>query len=212
MPSTDITIQNLTKAYHGISVLDHVSFTLRAGHAYCLTAPSGAGKTTLFNILMGLILPDSGSISGIKARKISPVFQEDRLLENANALQNIRFVTGKRCTNAEILEKMALLLPDSCFAQPVREFSGGMRRRLCILRALLSPADLYLMDEPFAGLDRHAKEKATALISNMTQGKTLLLATHELADAAALRASALRLSFGSIHEDSDAVCGQCHSF
>lgn len=212
MLKNDIILRNVTKAYHQVPVLKHISFTFRAGGAYCLTAPSGTGKTTLLHLLMGLTAPDEGTISGIHNSKISAVFQEDRLLDGYTALQNIRFVTANRYTDAEILEKMALLLPKECFPRPVREFSGGMRRRLCILRALLVPADLYLMDEPFAGLDSHAKDAAVSLIREMTQNKTLILATHAAQDAAALRASALRLSFGSIHEDSDAVCGQCHSF
>lgn len=188
MPTPDIILKDITKTYHTVTVLDHISAVFHAGHAYCLTAPSGAGKTTLFNILMGLTVPDGGSVTGIKGRKISAVFQEDRLLEDCTALQNIRFVTGKRCSEAEILDKMALLLPKECFAQPVREFSGGMRRRLCILRALLVPAGLYLMDEPFTGLDSLAKEKAITLIKEFTHNKTLLLTTHDMADAAALSA------------------------
>lgn len=198
MPITDIVLQNVTKIYRRHPVLDHISFTFCAGQAYCLSAPSGTGKTTLLRILMGFDAPEGGTVSGITGMRISPVFQEDRLLEDATAFQNLRFVMQKRCPDDVLLHKLSLLLPPECAARPVREFSGGMKRRLCILRALLSPADCYLMDEPFAGLDSASKSAAIALIREMTSGKTLILSTHDARDAEALHAIALQLGPGAL--------------
>ena len=129
-------------------------------------APSGTGKTTLFRILMGLETPDSGTIDGLKNLKISAVFQEDRLLEGYDVLTNLRFVCRQRLSDAELSAYAAALLPQNALSQPVCEFSGGMKRRLSLLRALLVPFDLLILDEPFNGLDSENRKKAAALVRN----------------------------------------------
>ena len=110
-------------------------------------APSGAGKTTLFRILMGLETADSGTIEGLEGRSFSAVFQEDRLLEGYTVLQNIRFVTGRGYPAHELTAIIKHLLPEDSLKKPVSEFSGGMKRRTAILRAILAPADIVLMDD-----------------------------------------------------------------
>ena len=92
MKNNDLILQKLSKSYHGQVVFSDLSLALSPGNAYCLMAPSGTGKTTLFRILMGLETPDSGTIDGLKNLKISAVFQEDRLLEGYDVLTNLRFV------------------------------------------------------------------------------------------------------------------------
>ena len=89
----ELKVENLTKRYGGRTVLDGVSFTLRQG-VTCLMAPSGAGKTTLLRLLLGLERPDGGQITGLAGRRISAVFQEDRLLPGLDAEGNLRFVLG----------------------------------------------------------------------------------------------------------------------
>ena len=86
MKNNDLILQKLSKSYHGQVVFSDLSLALSPGNAYCLMAPSGTGKTTLFRILMGLETPDSGTIDGLKNLKISAVFQEDRLLEGYDVL------------------------------------------------------------------------------------------------------------------------------
>lgn len=89
-----------------------------------LMAPSGAGKTTLLRMLMGLETADSGEISGLSGRRISAVFQEDRLLENMNPVDNIR-LTAPKLDRAVILREMAAMGLTDCENQPARELSGG---------------------------------------------------------------------------------------
>lgn len=193
MEQTDIILQSISKSFGETEVLSHISLTFKAAGAYCLMAPSGAGKTTLLKILMGLLLPDSGSLYGMENKRIAAVFQEDRLLEDASALQNIRFVTGKRCSTACLEEMLSVLLPKDCLNQPVSGFSGGMKRRLSILRALLSPSDIILMDEPFAGLDLENKRKAIDLINRLSKDKLLIVSTHDPEDASLLNAETVTL-------------------
>ena len=190
-PAFRVTVRDLTKSYGDSLVLDHVSLDLESGCPCCLMAPSGAGKTTLFRILMGLETADSGTIEGLEGRSFSAVFQEDRLLEGYTALQNIRFVTGRRYPAHELTAIIKRLLPEDSLKKPVSEFSGGMNRRTAILRAILAPADIVLMDEPFTGLD--TKQQAARMINEYTAGKLLLFSTHSKEDAALLGAEILRL-------------------
>lgn len=194
MAQTDIVLENLSKSFGETKVLSNLNLTFKANGAYCLMAPSGTGKTTLLNILMGLILPDGGKLYGLDAHKISAVFQEDRLLEDYSALQNLRFVTGSLYSNAQLAQWLSALLPGDCQNQPVSEFSGGMKRRLSILRALLVPSTLLLMDEPFAGLDRDTKRNAVSLIKKNTKDRLLIIATHDPEDATLLNAEIITLS------------------
>ena len=167
-PAFRVTVRNLTKSYGDSLVLDHVSLDLESGCPCCLMAPSGAGKTTLFRILMGLETADSGTIEGLEGRSFSAVFQEDRLLEGYTALQNIRFVTGRWYPAHELTAIIKHLLPEDSLKKPVSEFSGGMKRRLSLLRALLVPFDLLILDEPFNGLDSENRKKAAARLQPRT--------------------------------------------
>lgn len=192
-PAFRITVRNLTKSYGDSLVLDRLSLDLESGRPCCLMAPSGAGKTTLFRILMGLEAADSGTIKGLEGLSLSAVFQEDRLLEGYTVLQNIRLVTGRRYSADVLTGLIRQLLPEDSLKKPVSEFSGGMKRRAAILRAILAPADAVLMDEPFTGLDPDTKRRAARMINEYTAGKLLLFSTHSKEDAALLGAEILHL-------------------
>ena len=144
-------IQHLCKSFDGKMVLDHVSLTLESGGTACLMAPSGRGKTTLLRCIAGLETPDSGQITDLPER-IAYVFQEDRLCDGFSAVDNIRLVTGKALGEGEIRRHLEELGLAGSLDQPVRELSGGMRRRVVISRAVCFGADLLLLDEPFKGL------------------------------------------------------------
>lgn len=187
----DIKINNLCKAFNGQQVLKDLSCLIKEGETTAVMGPSGCGKSTLANILLGLMTPDSGSIDGLNGRQLSAVFQEDRLCENLSALSNIRLVCPPN-TPREIIEK-ALCEVDlgDALLKPAHDLSGGMRRRIAILRSLLAPADLLVMDEPFKGLDTATKETVLAWIKAHLDGRTLILITHEENEARKLNASQL---------------------
>ena len=179
MKNNDLILQKLSKSYHGQVVFSDLSLALSPGNAYCLMAPSGTGKTTLFRILMGLETPDSGTIDGLKNLKISAVFQEDRLLEGYDVLTNLRFVCRQRLSDAELSAYAAALLPQNSLFQPVCEFSGGMKRRLALARALLAPSDALALDEPFTGLDADNRAAAQRCVARAAREKIVLLVSHE---------------------------------
>ena len=122
---------------------------------------------------------------------ISAVFQENRLLEGYTAIENLRFALGKRYSSESLTAYLLRLLPEDTLSKPVCEFSGGMKRRLSLLRALLVPFDLLILDEPFNGLDSENRKKAAALVRNRAQDKILLFAAHTQEDAALLGAEIL---------------------
>lgn len=178
-------IQHLCKSFDGKMVLDHVSLTLESGGTACLMAPSGRGKTTLLRCIAGLEAPDSGQITDLPER-IAYVFQEDRLCDGFSAVDNIRLVTGKALGEGEIRRHLEELGLAGSLDQPVRELSGGMRRRVVISRALCFGADLLLLDEPFKGLDDEARQQTADYILRHRGAAAILCVTHDREDAAAL--------------------------
>ena len=179
----EIAVKHLCKSFGGRTVLRDLTFTAGPGIT-AVMAPSGTGKTTLLRILLGLERPDSGTVEGLAGKRLTAVFQEDRLLEHLSAEGNLRFVLGRVYDPAAaraLLDRLGL--PDTG-AQPVREFSGGMKRRLALARALLAPFDALALDEPFTGLDRENRDLALACIRETAGDRPVLLVTHDAADAA----------------------------
>ena len=173
-----ITISHLYKSYQDKKVLTDFSATLEPGRITALMAPSGGGKTTLLRILCGLEAPDSGEIQGLEQARISPVFQEDRLCLYLDPVANLRLV-NPALSSREAEDALRAVGLSDCLHQKTRELSGGMRRRVAILRALLCPADLIVLDEPFRGLDQETKLRVMEDTRRRCQGHTVLLVTHD---------------------------------
>lgn len=188
----ELRVEHLCKAYGGVPVLKDVSFTAGEG-VTCITAPSGGGKTTLLRILMGLERPDSGQISIPRDCRWAAVFQEDRLLEQLDAEGNLRFVLGDDYEEEPARALLTRLGLTEWDGKPAGEFSGGMKRRLALARALLAPFDVLVLDEPFTGLDEENRRRAMECIRQAAEGKCVLLVTHEASDAAELDAKMVRL-------------------
>ena len=117
---------------------------------------------------------------------ISAVFQENRLLEGYTAIENLRFALGKRYSSEALTAYLLRLLPEDALSKPVCEFSGGMKRRVAILRAILAPSEIILMDEPFTGLDAGTKADVIRYLQKKSAGKLTLLSTHQEEDILAL--------------------------
>ena len=187
----ELHMENLCKAYDGKPVLENVTFTAGPG-VTCVMAPSGAGKTTLLRILLGLERPDSGTVfpTGVHW---SAVFQEDRLLEHLDAMENLRFVLGSALDEPAANVLLTELGLGDTAGKPVREFSGGMKRRLALVRALLAPSDALALDEPFTGLDGENRTRCQACVRRVAEQKPVLLVTHDPADAKSLGAAIIKL-------------------
>jgi len=189
-----ISLNSIGKSFGDNIVFSNLSLEFREGTSTCIMGPSGFGKTTLLNILAGLLAPDYGNISGLEGKKLAPIFQEDRLCENLSAGANIRLASRKKLSSKEISEMLdSLLLPDSLH-QPTREMSGGMKRRVAIARSLLSGGDLFLFDEPFKGLDEETRSAVISTVRKKLMGKTIIWVSHDLSEVNEMGSAVIHLN------------------
>ena len=189
----DIRIENLCKSFGENAVLSGFTRILPEGSRTCVLGPSGCGKTTLLRLIAGLDAPDSGTIRGVEGKKISAVFQEDRLFMELSAERNVLLTARSGFTRADARALLGELGLEPQ-AVSVRSFSGGMRRRVAIARALAADYDLLLLDEPCSGLDADTRAQALEVIRARAEGKTIVCVTHDESDAVALSAQILRLT------------------
>ncbi len=188
----DIEVKHLYKNFGEKRVLEDFSAIFRAGRISCVMGPSGCGKTTLLNILLGLERTDRGTITGLPGR-MSAVFQEERLCEDFSAVTNVRLVTGKSVSDEEIARCLSSLGLSGSTHVPVRELSGGMKRRVAIARAVLAEGELLILDEPFKGLDEATRETVAAEMRRRTIGKTVVMVTHDPAEAMMMEAEVIEM-------------------
>ncbi|MDV4152516.1 ATP-binding cassette domain-containing protein [Clostridium sp. AL.422] len=177
----DIVVSNLSKKYNDKIVLNNFSNIFKDKSISFITGASGVGKTTLIRILMGLEKADRGEIIGISDKKISAVFQDDSLCENISVLLNIKLVC-ESISNVQIEKLLEQVGLEGCIYKRVRELSGGMKRRVAILRALLYDFDLLIMDEPFKGLDKETKYKVMDFVISKINNKSVIIITHDIDD------------------------------
>jgi len=178
-------LRHIYKNYGEQNIFTNLNLILSEIGFTTIMAPSGYGKTTLVNMILGITKPDHGEIMGFDGKYIAAVFQEDRLLEFRSGLENMLFVL--RSPTAADIESAWQLLTQAGLAEdahkPAREYSGGMRRRLALCRALLTPFDLLILDEPFKGLDAALKPAIMAMVKQKCAGKAAILITHDKDEA-----------------------------
>ena len=154
--------------------LDGLALNVPAGGHICVMGASGAGKSTLLALAAGECAP------------CSMVFQDTRLVESASALDNVLVCADTRVDASSAAALLRLLVPGIDAHTCVAELSGGQRRRVEIARALLCPGCAVILDEPFTGLDAAARDATAVAVLDLLDGRMLLLATHDAADAQAL--------------------------
>ena len=178
-----ITLKNIKKSYGTQNVLDGFSATIDESCAFM--GVSGKGKTTLLRMIAGLERADSGELSFERRPVFSVVFQEDRLFEDFSGVTNITAVIGRgaereACARATL---KALLIPEDEHDKPVYTYSGGMKRRVALARALLAPSDIILLDEPYKGLDESTRAVVCEVVKEYTKDKLTILVTHDAEEA-----------------------------
>lgn len=169
----DIIVEDLGKSFGEQKVISGLDTVYRAGQIYYLRSPSGSGKTTLLHILAGILKPDRGRVS--KTGTVSILFQEDRLCEEYGAIKNVELVCGDRDRAAEAL---AELLEPEALEKPCGQLSGGMKRRVALVRAMEADSAYVLLDEPFTGLDTETRSRVEEYIRRHRSERTLIVATH----------------------------------
>ena len=191
----DIVIKNLYKSFGEKQVLNNINAVIRNGQTTCLMGQSGVGKTTLLNIMMGFVKADSGEILNIPQLK-SAVFQENRLCENFSVISNIRMANDS-LTDEIILEHLRAVGLANEAQHKVSTLSGGMKRRVALVRAILAQKEILFLDEPFKGLDEETLEKVQNYLLENTKGLTTVMVTHNMEDASALGAEVIYLKNGA---------------
>ncbi len=171
-----IVLDQVTKTYGDLKVLDKLSLTFPDTGIIGLFGPSGCGKTTLIHLIAGLQQADSGSIHNIKAHSVSMVFQEDRLLPWMTAGDNLNLIYNDISKTKLWLERLQIEHQQDAYPD---ELSGGMKRRLALARALGFKADLLLLDEPFKGLDIKLKHQIYPYVKQCGSEKLVILVTHD---------------------------------
>jgi len=191
----DIKIENVSKDFGKSRVLEDISFNIKSGDTVCFLGPSGAGKTTLIRLILGAILATSGKIvigdtvvPNINLlKKIGYTPQNDALYEDLSAEDNLKFFGGLyKVTN--INEAMSRVLGivdlEKDRRKLVRNYSGGMKKRLSLAIALLHDPDVLLLDEPTVGIDPILRRSIWDEFKKLKeQGKTLIVTTHVMDEA-----------------------------
>ncbi len=191
-----LEVRNVSKSFDGKLILDDVSLTLREGELVCLLGVSGGGKTTLFNIISGLLLPDAGhvfldgeDVTG-KPGRISYMLQKDLLFPYRTIEDNVALPLQLR----GVKKREARVQARKLFAEfglagteklwPA-QLSGGMRQRVALLRTYLFSQNVALLDEPFSALDTLTKASVHRWYLDVMERIKLstLFITHDIDEA-----------------------------
>ena len=172
-----IELKNVSKSFDDKKVLDSFSAVFEDG-MYLLKGPSGIGKTTCIRLILGLLEPDEGEIKKPDNMRFSVCFQENRLFEKETVLTNVLAVNDN-VSVADATSAILELLPTDSLNKKAGELSGGMKRRLAVVRAMLHDSDCVILDEPFTGLDDDAREKTIAFIRARLNGRLLIVTSHD---------------------------------
>lgn len=190
-------IKNITKSYGDITALSNFSLSLKKGEVLGLLGPNGAGKTTLISILSGTVKDFSGSVTfkeknlfidRMLKNHMGIVPQDMAFYEDLNALDNLMFWGGLYDISRSVLKQRAgemleLVGLGSRAKDPIKNYSGGMKRRLNVAIGMIHKPELLLLDEPTVGIDVQAKVNILEIIKNVGEkGTSVIFTTHQLAE------------------------------
>lgn len=204
---TLLKAEHITKKYSGRTIIEDISIDLQEGELVSLLGVSGAGKTTLFHVLSGLVAPEEGRVllSGeditAKPGRISYMMQKDLLLPHKKIIDNVSLplvLKGEKKKDARekadpLFEEFGL---EGTQYQYPSQLSGGMRQRAALIRTLVLEPDILLLDEPFSALDYQTRLEVSDDIFRIIkeQEKTALLVTHDISEAIAMGEQVIVLS------------------
>jgi ABC-2 type transport system ATP-binding protein len=199
MVKSVLEVENLTKKYPSVLALKGVSFELKEKELFALLGPNGAGKTTTIRIIVGLTNPTSGKISLLEKNIFeNPIWSKSQIglvpqhinLDTELTVEENLFIHGLlykmpiNLIKKRIDELLELANLKERKKSKIKELSGGLKRRVLIIRALMHQPKILLLDEPTVGLDPHIRRKLWSFIKNIqSKGTTILLTTHYMEEA-----------------------------
>jgi len=197
-----IEVDRLRKSYGDLTAVDGVSFTARPGEIFGLLGPNGAGKTTTIGCISGLLTPTAGNVrvmghdvvrEGTAARKaLGVVPQEIALYDELSALENLSYWGGAQGLRSALLrERIRQVLEITGLqdraTEPVKRFSGGMKRRLNFACGIVHTPEVVLLDEPTVGVDPQSRVRIVELVREQAKaGACVLYSTHYMEEAETL--------------------------
>ena len=187
-------LKHIDFSYGDKLVLKDFSLSLPQKGAVCLFGASGLGKTTVLRLIAGLEKPKNGSLEGFENKRITFIFQEDRLLPWRTAKENVALALGN---TSEAKEKALAVLSSLGLENDADrypdEMSGGMCRRVAAARALVPESDIILADEPFTGLDEENRRVLAAALREKAKNELVVVVTHIEDEASLLNAESVYL-------------------
>lgn len=207
-----LELKNITKSFGDANVLNGISLTLDKGRIMSILGPSGGGKTTLLNIILGITDATSGQILydgedlthvPMEKRGFNIVFQDYALFPNLTAYENITYGLRNNpgiSSPDEIREMIALLGLEEHLNKKIDELSGGQKQRVALARTLVMKPRLLLLDEPLSALDGVIKESIKAKIKQIVDQYqlTTIMVTHDPEEACTMSDRVLILNQGRI--------------
>ena len=184
-----IRIENINKRYKDNIIFNNFQIDFYENKINCILGKSGCGKTTLFNIISGVVKNDESDFKGIEDLGVSYIFQDDRLIDWLSVEDNIKLVIKKHYSEDkvnELCEKYLKLVGIYEYKNyyPQR-LSGGMRQRVNIARAFIYPSKIIIMDEPFKSIDIKNKQIIMENFKKILEedNRTVLFVTHDIDEA-----------------------------
>lgn len=208
---TILKINNISKSYGSINVIDNISLNLEHG-IYGLVGANGAGKTTLIKIISGLISSDKGSVlfknkiinkNLLYRSSIGFMPQSTAGYDNFTGRQLLWYIASLKKIDRNLAkEQIDKLIEVTNLSKDIdkkiKEFSGGMRQRLMLIQALIGNPEVVFLDEPTAGLDPSERIKVRNYISQFSDNKIVIIATHVMQDIEAITDRVILLSKGKV--------------
>jgi len=183
-PVTGVRFRNVRFLYGDTPVLSGLTFDCPAGGTVWLDGANGTGKTTTLHLALGLLTPASGEVTPAASAR-SAVFQEDRLCDHLTAVANVRLGLGYPAPTAAIITELARAgVTSDLTGRPVGQLSGGQRRRVALVRALMRPAGFLCLDEPYTGIDEASLDGVVTYTLERIHDRAVLLVCHDATVAA----------------------------
>ena len=192
MTGDAVAVEGIEKSFGALRALDGVSLKVQPGEIYGLLGPNGSGKTTLIRMLVGLVLPDAGSVTVLGTRmpdvailgRIGYMTQQAALYPDLSAEENVRFFGSVNDAEEGFEEALRFVELWDRRARTVINLSGGMRQRLSLACAIVHKPAVLLLDEPTVGVDPQLRLQLWERFRAMTRGGTSIVVSSHVMDEA----------------------------